>query len=190
MILSTSFTRSEPDPQAWSFSYATPQRGSSECALAGDISRHHLFLASLLQPTSISAMPYSIARCTTQVRKGNDGRRPSASTFFSTDDSAPGGGRPGPDPQALRTFEKLGGFAAMARQLERHTTCQVVCDALMGMIFGVWGSKHEPRPIREKDVLAIKGNKESWLRCGDSVFDRFFSVTSKPLVSACLMKSL
>ncbi|CAM9109555.1 unnamed protein product, partial [Hapterophycus canaliculatus] len=98
------------------------------------------------------------------VRKGNDSRRPSASTFFSTDDSAAGGGRPGPDPQALRAFEKLGGFAAMGRQLERHTTCQLVCDALMGMIFGVWGSKHEPRPIREKDVLAIKGNKESWLR--------------------------
>lgn len=54
----------------------------------------------------------------------------------------------------------------MCHQLELHTTCQAVCDALMGMIFGVWGSKHEPRPIREKDVLAIKGNKESWLRCG------------------------
>ena len=102
-----------------------------------------------------------------QVRKGDDGRRPSASTFFSSDDSAGGGGgRPGPDPQALRAFEKLGGFAAMGRQLELHVTCQAVCDALMGMIFGVWGSKHEPRPIREKDVLAIKGNKESWLRCG------------------------
>lgn len=100
-----------------------------------------------------------------QVRKGDDGRRPSASTFFSSDDSSVGLGRPGPDRQALRAFEKLGGFAAMARQLELHTTCQAVCDALMGMIFGVWGSKHEPRPIREKDVLAIKGNKESWLRC-------------------------
>lgn len=102
-----------------------------------------------------------------QVRKGDDGRRPSASTFFSSDDSAGGGGggRPGPDPQALRAFEKLGGFAAMGRQLELHAACQPVCDALMGMIFGVWGSKHEPRPIREKDVLAIKGNKESWLRC-------------------------
>lgn len=53
----------------------------------------------------------------------------------------------------------------MGHQLELHTTCQAVCDALMGMIFGMWGSKHEPRPIREKDVLAIKGNKESWLRC-------------------------
>ena len=105
------------------------------------------------------------------MRKGDDGRRPSASTFFSFDDSAGGGGggggagRPGPDPQGLRAFEKMGGFAAMGRQLELHVTCQAVCDALMGMIFGVWGSKHEPRPIREKDVLAIKGNKESWLRC-------------------------
>lgn len=99
------------------------------------------------------------------MRKGEDGRRPSASTFFYSDDSSGAGlGRPGPDRQALRAFEKLGGFAAMARQLELHTTCQAVCDALMGMIFGVWGSKHEPRPIREKDVLAIKGNKESWLR--------------------------
>lgn len=53
----------------------------------------------------------------------------------------------------------------MCRQLELHTPCQAICDALMGMIFGVWGSKHEPRPIREKDVMAIKGNKESWLRC-------------------------
>lgn len=60
----------------------------------------------------------------------------------------------------------------MARQLERHSTCQVVCDALMGMIFGVWGSKHEPRPIREKDVLAIKGNKESWLRY-DAASERY-----------------
>lgn len=53
----------------------------------------------------------------------------------------------------------------MCRQLELHTACQSVCDALVGMIFGAWGSKHEPRPISEKDVLAIKGNKESWLRC-------------------------
>ena len=100
-----------------------------------------------------------------QVRKGDDGRRSSASTstFFSSDESAVGG-RSGADPQALRAFEKLGGFTAMCRQLEPHATCQAMCDALMGMIFGVWGSKHEPRPIREKDVLAIKGNKESWLR--------------------------
>lgn len=99
------------------------------------------------------------------MRKGDDGRRSSASTstFFSSDESAVGG-RSGADPQALRAFEKLGGFTAMCRQLEPHATCQGVCDALMGMIFGVWGSKHEPRPIREKDVLAIKGNKESWLR--------------------------
>lgn len=101
----------------------------------------------------------------TQVRKGDDGRRSSTSTLFSSDEPRAAGGRPGPDRQALRAFEKLGGFAAMCRQLELHTTCQAVCDALMGMIFGVWGSKHEPRPIREKDVLAIKGNKESWLRC-------------------------
>lgn len=52
----------------------------------------------------------------------------------------------------------------MCHQLEMHAACQAVCDALMGMIFGVWGSKHEPRPIRERDVLDIKGNKESWLR--------------------------
>lgn len=99
------------------------------------------------------------------MRKGDDGRRSSASTsaFFSSDESAVGG-RSGVDPQALRAFEKLGGFTAMCRQLEPHATCQAMCDALMGMIFGVWGSKHEPRPIREKDVLAIKGNKESWLR--------------------------
>lgn len=105
------------------------------------------------------------------MRKGDDGRRSSASTsaFFSSDESA-SGGRSGPDPQALRAFEKLGGFAAMCRQLEPHATCQAMCDALMGMIFGVWGSKHEPRPIREKDVLAIKGNKESWLRCVQCCF--------------------
>lgn len=105
--------------------------------------------------------------CFFQVRKGDDGRRSSTSTlsrFSSCDDDPAANKRPGPDPQALRAFEKLGGFTAMCRQLELHSTCQAMCDALMGMIFGVWGSKHEPRPIREKDVLAIKGNKESWLR--------------------------
>lgn len=97
-----------------------------------------------------------------QVRKGDEGRRSSTSTFFSSDDS-PGATRPGLDTRALAAFEKLGGFTAMCRQLELHTTCQAVCDALMGMILGVWGSKHEP--IREKDVMAIKGTKESWVRC-------------------------
>ncbi|CAN0065009.1 unnamed protein product, partial [Choristocarpus tenellus] len=71
---------------------------------------------------------------------------------------------PGPDAQALRLFEKMGGFVAMRRQLGLHPPCHAMCDALLGMVFGAWGSKQDPRPIREKDVMAIKGGKESWLR--------------------------
>ncbi|CAM9475410.1 unnamed protein product, partial [Phaeothamnion confervicola] len=71
---------------------------------------------------------------------------------------------PGPDSAALKQFMKIGGFAVMCRVLGACVPTQGVCDALLGMVFGVWGSREEPNRMREKDVMAIKSGRESWLK--------------------------